>query len=101
MTKAINLGAEFVITGLEKYRVYVSDKLFKADIDKNYVRSQDSWTGEIGTLKKKASEFVGDAKSGLNENQISSNTKSAVSYVFNEKVEKELTESIKAEVSNT
>ncbi|TOG71849.1 hypothetical protein CGI95_25025, partial [Vibrio parahaemolyticus] len=45
--------------------------------------------------------FVGDAKSGLNENQISSNTKSAVSYVFNEKVEKELTESIKAEVSNT
>ncbi|TOF70115.1 hypothetical protein, partial [Vibrio parahaemolyticus] len=53
------------------------------------------------TLKKKAGEFVGDAKSGLNENQISSNTKSAVSYVFNEKVEKELTESIKAEVSNT
>ncbi|EIJ2832336.1 hypothetical protein ACOW8K_002813 [Vibrio parahaemolyticus] len=101
LTKAINLGAEFVITGLEKYRVYVSDKLFKADIDKNYVKSQDSWTGEIGTLKKKAGEFVGDAKSGLNENQISSNTKSAVSYVFNEKVEKELTESIKAEVSNT
>ncbi|EOV9323444.1 hypothetical protein ACN5WI_002360, partial [Vibrio parahaemolyticus] len=58
LTKAINLGAEFVITGLEKYRVYVSDKLFKADIDKNYVRSQDSWTGEIGTLKKKAGEFV-------------------------------------------